>query len=251
MTTTATPASAIPEIGHDEAMALAAVEYERVLTLVDDLTDADWPRPTDCTGWDVRATLGHMVGMFELQADTDERVRQVKAAAGLAAQSGGLRLDEMTALQVREHADLTTEELITALHDAAPRGLAARRATTAEQRAVPYVTGLPGEAPWTFGFLFDIIHTRDPWMHRIDISRATDRKLDLSADHDRRIVADVVSDWGRRHGQPFTLILAGPAGGTYQSGQTGPLIEIDAIEFCRILSGRAPATGLLTSAVPF
>ena len=26
---------------------------------------------------------------------------------------------------------------------------------------------------WTFGFLFDIILTRDPFMHRLDISRAT------------------------------------------------------------------------------
>ena len=28
-------------------------------------------------------------------------------------------------------------------------------------------------------------------------------------------------------------------------------IELDAVEFCRTLAGRAPATGLLTTIVPF
>ena len=35
----------IPEIGHDEAMNLAATEYDRVLGLADDLVDGDWSRP--------------------------------------------------------------------------------------------------------------------------------------------------------------------------------------------------------------
>jgi hypothetical protein len=29
------------------------------------------------------------------------------------------------------------------------------------------------EEMWTIGFLLDVILTRDPWMHRIDITRAT------------------------------------------------------------------------------
>jgi hypothetical protein len=65
-------------------------------------------------------------------------------------------------MQVRERASLTPDELRQALHEAAPRGLSSRRASTAEQRAAPYLTNLPGEGPWTFGCLFDVIHTRDP-----------------------------------------------------------------------------------------
>jgi hypothetical protein len=64
-----------------------------------------------------------------------------------------------------------------------------------------------------------------------------------------RIVADVVAEWARGHGQPYRLTLTGPAGGSWSAG--GEEISLDAVEFCRILSGRAPGTGLLTSAVPF
>ncbi len=112
-------------------------------------------------------------------------------------------------------------------------------------------TGLPGEEPWTVGYLFDIIHTRDPWMHRIDITRATGRHLELSATHDGRIVADVVAEWARRHGQPFTLTLAGPAGGSYHAGDGGVHLAFDAVEFCRTLSGRGAGEGLLRTTVPF
>ena len=32
------------------------------------------------------------------------------------------------------------------------------------------------DEPWTFGFLFDVILTRDPWLHRTDIAAATGRR---------------------------------------------------------------------------
>jgi uncharacterized protein (TIGR03083 family) len=241
----------IPEIGHDEAMNLAASEYDRVLGLADELADGDWSRRTDCTAWDVKDMLGHMLGMLEFQADVEERTRQFRAAADIAVQTGGIPLHELTALQVREHAHLSAEELRRSLHNAAARGLAARRATTSEQRAATYLVELPGEQPWTYGYLVDIIHTRDPWMHRIDISRPTGRAVALSSAHDGRIVADVVADWARRHRQPFTLTLTGVAGGTYRSGTGEPRITLDAVEFCRTLSGRAAAEGLLNTPVPF
>jgi hypothetical protein len=59
------------------------------------------------------------------------------------------------------------------------------------------------------------IYLRDLWMHRIDANRALSLLPELSADHDGRIVADIVVEWARRHGKPFILHLAGPAGGTY------------------------------------
>jgi uncharacterized protein (TIGR03083 family) len=251
MTRPATAIDQIPDIGHDAAMDLAATEYDRVLTLADDLADPDWSRRTECVDWDVKDMLGHLLGMFELLADAKEQTRQVNAAAALAAQNDSIPLHEMTALQVREHSQLTTAELTRALHDAGPRALAARRATTAEQRATSYLPELPGERPWTVGYLLDIIHTRDPWMHRIDVSRATGRAVVMSSEHDGRIVADVVTDWAHRHGQPFVLTLTGPAGGTYDTGSGGPEITLDAVEFCRTLSGREIGEGLLRTGVPF
>lgn len=251
MTAATVRSSMIPELSHDEAMNLAATEYDRVLALADALTGADWACQTDCPDWDVRAMLGHMLGMLELQADVDERMRQIKTAAGLAVESGIHRLHEMTALQVREHAYLTHEQLVRALHEAAPRGLAARRAMSVDERAMTYNSELPGEDPWTFGYLYDTIHTRDPWMHRIDITRAIRREPELSAGHDGRIVADVVAEWARRHGQPFTIELTGAAGGSYDAGHGGLPFTLDAVEFCRIVGGRGHGDGLLATSVPF
>lgn len=93
-------------------------------------------------------------------------------------------------------------------------------------------------------------------MHRLDLARATGQALLLTPDHDGVIVADVVQEWARRHGQPFRLALTGPAGGTWASGDGGEEIEMDAADFCRVLSGRpSPAgdapTGLLGVNVPF
>jgi hypothetical protein len=71
-------AEEIPPLGHDGEMRLPAAENGRVLALADDLRAEDWPRPTDCPGWDFRAVLGHLLGMLELQADPEERARQIK-----------------------------------------------------------------------------------------------------------------------------------------------------------------------------
>ena len=241
----------IPAVGHDEAMHLATVEFERLLAVADDLRDDQWLVQTECPDWNVKDMLGHILGMLELQSDGEERMRQFKLATGIAEQTGVRRIDAMTALQVREHASLPSDGLRRALHDAVPRGLAGRSATTTEQRGTPYSSGLTGEDAWTFGYLFDIILTRDPWIHRVDICRAIELDLELTSEHDGRIVADVVADWARRHRQPFTLTLAGPAGDHFTSGIGGPDLELDAVEFCRTLSGRARGTGLLATSVSF
>ena len=251
MISTTTDVTAIPALGHDEAMDLADREWGQVLALADSLSSEDWSRKTDCSEWDVRAMLGHMLGMLELQADPTDRVRQISAAAEVAARTGCRRIDALTAQQVKEHETMTPDDLRRALHAAAPLGLAARRAMTAQQRATPYLSELPGEGAWTVGYLFDIIHTRDPWIHRVDICRATGREMVTTAEHDGRLVANVVADWAGRHGQPFVLTLTGPAGGSFLSGEGGEALVLDAIEFCRILSGRARGSGLLATSVAF
>ena len=76
----------------------------------------------------------------------------------------------------------------------------------------------------------------------------------LTPEHDGALVADVVAEWAARHGQPYRLRLTGPAGGEWSSGTPGAAreeIELDAVEFCRLLSGRGTASGLLAQEVPF
>jgi hypothetical protein len=99
-------------------------------------------------------------------------------------------------------------------------------------------------------YLFDMGFTRDVWMHRMDVARATGTPPELTAAHDGRIVADLVAEWSRRHGEPFTLTLTGPAGGQFAGGGGGEPQTVDAVEFARILSGRAEGPGVLRHKLP-
>jgi hypothetical protein len=95
------------------------------------------------------------------------------------------------------------------------------------------------------------IYTRDAWMHRVDICRAIGREPGLTAGHDGRIVDDVVREWADAHQAAYTLRLTGPAGGSWGSPSEGEEIVLDAVDFCRTVSGRAPGSGLLATPVPF
>jgi hypothetical protein len=97
----------------------------------------------------------------------------------------------------------------------------------------------------------DIVVTRDSFIHRVDITRAMGKPMVVTSDHEGRIVADVVRDWAAQHGAAFALRLTGPAGGAYRAGSDGEHIEMNALEFCRILSGRAPGDGVLRTQVAF
>jgi hypothetical protein len=189
---------------------------------------------------------------MEMNAAVREMVRQQRAANAASKRNGTALIDELTALQVRKHQDDSFDDLRRAVRTTAPKALAGRRRAPRVVRALPVDSG-SGTNPekWKVGYLLEVVLTRDVWMHRIDLSRATGAEPLLSADHDGRIVADVVAEWARRHGRPFNLVLTGPAGGAYTQGCGGDDLELDAVEFCRILSGRGAAAGLLTEQVPF
>jgi uncharacterized protein (TIGR03083 family) len=229
----------------DTAMRLAATEYQRFADMLRALSPDDWARPTECPGWDVRAVASHALGMVEMAASIREKNRQFK----LARSRGGVFIDALTGLQVDERRHMTAAQITGRFGARGPKAARARRRAPGFIRRRVAVRG-PEEA-WTVGYLIDIILTRDPWMHRADIARATGADHVLTAEHDGVLVADVVAEWAARHGQPFTLRLTGPAGGAWNSGEGGPLIETDAVEFCRILSGRGHADGLLATQVPF
>jgi uncharacterized protein (TIGR03083 family) len=231
------------ELHHSTAIQLASTEYQRCVELFRSLAPGDWSRPTDCPDWDVRAMAGHMLGMLEMAASIRENVRQQRASM----RAGGDPLEALTALQVRERRTWTPAEIVERFALRAPKAVAGRRRVPAflRGRRLPGNQRVNGaDEPWTVGYLSDIILTRDPWMHRIDISRATGRPLHLTADHDGVIVADVVAEWAARHGKDFTLTLDGPAGGTWTVGANGPALKFETIEFCRCLSGRPGSVSL-------
>ena len=253
MTMSATPVVAGPrrsQLDRATAMRLAATEYERYVLHLGDLSTEDWTRPTDCPDWDVRAMAAHVLGMAAMAASVREGARQRKAARA----RGGVMIDALTDLQVRERAGLEPAEIIARLAATGPKAARGRRRTPwfVRRARLGDPEPMPGSAEqWTIGFVVDTILTRDPWMHRVDSTRATGAPMVLTADHDGVLVADVVAEWLARHGKPVTLRLTGPAGGEWAQGTGGERIDLDAVEFCRILSGRAPAAGLLAVPVPF
>jgi uncharacterized protein (TIGR03083 family) len=249
---TATRVETIPPITRAEVERLARSEYARVAEQLRSLTAGDWSKPTDCPLWDVRAMAGHSTGMLATFTGYRTLMREMTTATKAAKRTGEPMIDALTAKQVADHAGLSTSEVIDKVDQVGPRAARWRATRPTLFRRMQIKEEVGGEKEtWRMGYLLDIILTRDPWMHRVDVARATGREMALTPEHEGRIVADVVAEWARRHGTPFTLALTGPAGGTYVSGDNGEHITIDAIEFCRTLSGRATGTGLLTQEVPF
>ncbi|MCV2491006.1 maleylpyruvate isomerase family mycothiol-dependent enzyme [Geodermatophilus sp. YIM 151500] len=242
-----------PRLDRATAYRLATTEYDRTLAAWRALGPADWSRPTVCAAWDVRAMAAHTLGMTEMTASLRQLVHQNAAAS----RAGG-GIDALTAVQVRERAGLSPAELVDRLAAAAPRAVRGRRRLSVLLGAVKLpeeqVVG-PEREWWRIGFLTDVVLTRDPWMHRMDLAAATGTEPVLTADHDGVLVADVVAEWAGRHGQPYRLRLTGPAGGEWSSGADGgadvEAHELDAVDFCRVLSGRGTGDGLLAQQVPF
>lgn len=174
------------------------------------------------------------------------------AASKAAKRAGQPMIDALTAKQVADQDDLTTFALVDKIERVGPPAAHWCATRSALVRRMPMKEAVGGKKETRrMGYLLDVILTRDPWMHRVDIARATGMEMELTTEHDGRIIADVVAEWARRHGSPFTLTLTGPAGGTYTSGTDGEQITIDAVDFCRTLSGRATGSGLLAQEVPF
>ncbi|WP_228389495.1 maleylpyruvate isomerase family mycothiol-dependent enzyme [Cumulibacter manganitolerans] len=244
----------MPTNDRETAMRLAADEYGRFVELLQDLPPDAWRRPTVCDGWDVHAMVAHCVGMTQMAGSLWQQARQNVTATARARRSGREAIDELTALQVQEHTGAEPAALIRAMQRYGPRAARGRRRTPAWVRTRPLpgtqVVGSQRER-WSLGYLIDTILTRDPWLHRADIVEATGVAHRLTAEHDGLILGDVVREWALRHGQPFELTLTGPAGGHWSSGDGAEPLHLDAIDFCRTLSGRRPGSGLLAVAVPF
>jgi uncharacterized protein (TIGR03083 family) len=231
-------------------MRLAATEYDRFGALLTTLSQEDWGRPTECPPWDVRAMASHVLGMADMVASTPQGVSQLRRAK----KRGGVFVDALNAVQVEARANLSPQQVTDRILLVGPRAARARRRlpSVVRNRRMPVPQPVGGVfEDWSIGYLTDTILTRDAWMHRIDIGRATQRPTELSAEHDGALTSDVVNEWAARHGQPCEVHLAGVAGGHWRFGDGGPSIELDAIEFCRTVSGREQAADLLQTAVPF
>jgi uncharacterized protein (TIGR03083 family) len=241
----------IPDrITRPEARALAEEEFRRFAALMSALRPDEWALSTDCTGWDVRKVALHVLGSADAQASVREFVHQFRRGKPLNKEIDSHHwVDGLNELQIRERAHLTNDQIAAQLATVGPNAVQGRWRTPLPMRYLPISFGPP--IGWTpLKYLLDVGFTRDVWAHRIDICAATGRPMQPTPEHDGRLVADIVAEWAALHGQPFELVLEGPAGGKFSQASDGERVEIDAIEFIRVLSGRREGTGVLANPLP-
>lgn len=248
---TSSDVRAVPRIKHAEAMRIAEVENRKFAAAIRQLDATDWDKPTDCARWKVHGLVAHVIGSAAGQASPREFVRQVRAGKPIVKEIGAeFWWDGMNELHVREREGRSVDELRDEWEQNSARALRARRRLPRPIAWLPLIN-LPapvGRKP--VSYLFDMGFTRDVWMHRVDLAKAIDKEFDADAEHDGRIVADMVAEWAETHGEPFDLVLTGPAGGHFTSGENGEHVEIDTLEFFRILAGRRAGDGVLKNPLP-
>jgi uncharacterized protein (TIGR03083 family) len=258
VTTTITDITDRRALSHQQAMSLQAAELSRTVEMLGTLGEADWTAATECPDWDVHHMYLHVLGACEAGASVKENVHQMRAAKRHQKAHGGPLEAGLSSVQVRERDDLSPAQLLERLVGTAEVTVRKRTKMPAILRRLKMKIDGPVVERWTLGYLVDTIYLRDLWMHRVDTAEALGREVNLTPEHDGVIVADVVAEWARRHGRPCTIILGGSAGGSFTStgtdgtGEPGDTIELDAVEFCRMLAGRIPApAGPLETIVPF
>jgi uncharacterized protein (TIGR03083 family) len=233
----------IPYVTADEAYTLLTVELTRFTKVLETLEADDWDRPTACTAWTVKDMLAHQAGGYASGTGYRELLRQYTARAG----PGQLPEDAINALQVGERRDHSPAELIAELNRVGPVAIhkwaygfrMARWATNLVK--VPH----PVAGTLSFQHLNWVIHSRDTWMHRLDICRAAGCSFEQTVKHDGRIAALVMLDVGRQlspklDGKAMVFDLTGVAGGKWAvgRGQTAAQVQMDVLEFNIFASGR-------------
>lgn len=238
----------IPPLTHAEAAEMATVELERFLTLVESLTPADWEQPTACPLWNVREVVAHVTGAAAGYASFQEFKRQYNPFVQRPYRQAGFALtDALNQVQVDDRGAATPAALIAELREVGPRAIATRKRLPAIVRAMRLPLPLLGVAP--LGYLTDLIYTRDMWMHRVDVCRATGKDMILTVQHDGRIVALVIRDLARKlsprlRGFSIVYELTGGASGTWRIGQHVPpvaTLSLDVVDFNLLASGRLTA----------
>ena len=233
-------AESIPYTHADEAHRLLTTALSRFLTLLESLRADDWFKPTPCTAWNVHDMVAHQAGGYASGISYKEMIRQYTSKP----KPGQLPEDAINALQVGERADKTPTELIAELKQV---GEIAAHNWAYGFNAIKWIaTPHPVGGFMSIRHLMWIIHSRDTWMHRLDICRAANRPFEQTREHDGRIVELVVLDTAKKlakklNSKAILLSLTGVAGGEWQigNGEAVSSLEMDALDFNIFVSGRS------------
>lgn len=232
-------AESISAVTADEAYNLLQTELERFLALAESLDPEDWDKPTACSEWSVRDVLAHQAGGYASGTGYKEMIRQYKTKP----EPGKLPEDAVNDLQLRERADKSPAEMIAELRQVGP---VAAKKWAYQFRFIKLVTiPHPIVGKLSLRYLMWVIHSRDTWMHRLDLCQATGREFKQTREHDGRIaelvmvdVADVLAK--KFAGPALVFDLTGIAGGIWKIGAGEPAATIcmDVMEFNIFASGR-------------
>lgn len=243
----------IPPLTRAEAGSLAAEELNRFLALVESLKGDDWQQRTACPLWSVQDIVAHQAAHVVGFVTMGTLMGQFSPALLFPYMRKGMSfLDALNQAQVDMRRDVSPDGLIAEIRNAVQRSLDGRQRLPGFLLAP--VMPMPGvDQPRSMGYLFDVVYTRDMWMHRIDICRATGHEMPLDAKHDGRMVALIVRDLAEKSerglgGRSAVLELTGPAGGSYQIGPDSTpeaVVEMDTLAFCILTSGRETAANVL------
>ena len=234
----AVTAAEIPITSHADGPGLLGAGMRAIGEQLDALEDADWSRQTDCTEWDVRAMVAHMV------ASAQEQVRPwltgTRMLRGRRRYPQRAALDARNQIQIDDLAAFDGPTLRARYCELAPKAVAGVRRSPAPLRALRVPSGLPGVPKIQLGYLFDVICLRDVWMHGVDIACATGKPR-VAGPADGPAIGQVIRDLGRQWRSPAArLTLHGALEGTWVLGDGEITAELaaDAIELCRSLAGR-------------
>jgi len=221
-----------------QALATLTAELDAFQRLVAALDGDDWSRPTASAGWSVQDMVAHVAGQFEEQARFGTFRRRLREAKRR--YPDRIALDAHNQLQIDELAGLPAEELKGHLKRHVPLALKAIRRTPWFVRRVPSSIFFP-EPPLPdrrMSYLFDVLTSRDTWMHRLEIADATHRPFAVD-DHDLAVVEQVVAELARAWTGPgCKLELTGAVTGVWTLGGAEEQLSVDGLTLMRSLSGR-------------
>ena len=235
------------EVWHSAASAAVA--------LLRELDEADWARPTDLPGWDVRAVAAHLAHLeSELAGNPQEHV-EVPAAPHVRGLMG-----QFTEAGPVARAAWTTDAIV----DELEASVAARHARLLADPPTDAAATASGFAA-LLGWSWETLLTNRPldlWMHEQDIRRATGRPGNLDSPAGRHTTDYLIESFGyvlaKKAGAPrgttAVLVVDGSAPAAFTVNDLGrgePLAEVpddpdvtlrmDRASFIVLAGGRRPA----------
>lgn len=237
----------IRPIDKQEAFELATFELQQVLNLLDQLDGADWEQPTDCTEWNVQQMTAHLAGGCAGWATLRDFSRQTIFNPYMSKVK--VPVDAINRREVEDRAHKTPQQLIDELRRVGPKAIRNRKNLPGFLRKIK-IDAKPMPGKMSLAYLVDIIYTRDQWMHRMDLCRATGKDWVANPDHDQRLLDLIVRDMTQAHSLPIVIHVTGALKTSYRFGTDEPKAELDIDLFTlnRRSSGRITSDQALDTA---